>query len=278
MKFNPLEHPACLETPTWLEETAWSGHLPFAMFMISALRPRIFVELGVDRGTSYCTFCQTVKTLDTGTRCFGVDTWQGDEHAGRRDSDVLVKLRKHHDPLYSEFSRLIRSTFDEALGEFAEHSVDLLHIDGFHTYEAVEKDFKTWLPKMSDRGIVLFHDTAVRDRGFGVWKLFQEASAGRPHFEFMHSHGLGVLAIGNDIPDALRDLFAADADETKRIRAFFTALGDRYDAVVWSRRQLDYIQDLETYARVVKNSLVMSSYRNSKEWVRGVVKKILRRN
>ena len=56
IKFNPLEHPVCLEFPLWLEETAWGEHIPFAMFMISALRPRVLVELGAYRGVSLLRF------------------------------------------------------------------------------------------------------------------------------------------------------------------------------------------------------------------------------
>jgi hypothetical protein len=140
--FNPLAHPACLEYPLWLEETAWAGHVPFAMFLISALRPRVLVELGAYRGVSYCAFCQAVKTTKSDTKCYAVDTWQGDEHAGEIEDAVLPKLRAHHDPLYADFSRLVQSTFDDALAHFGDRTVDLLHIDGFHTYEAVSHDFK----------------------------------------------------------------------------------------------------------------------------------------
>lgn len=274
MNFNPLDNAICLEFPLWLEETAWAGHIPFAMFLISAMRPRTFVELGVDRGVSYCAFCQTVESCKTNTKCYAVDTWQGDEHAGKRDKDVLIKLKGHHDPLYSEFSRLIQSTFADGLRHFDNGSIDLLHIDGFHTYEAVKQDFHSWLPKLSERAIVLFHDTTVRERDFGVWKFWSEAARDYPHFEFLHSHGLGVLAVGREIPESLKNLFQASESESETIRHFFQALGERIEAVLQHRMQIDYIRELETYAEIVNNSRVMAAYRTLKyEGLRSLLKK-----
>ncbi len=258
--FNPLEHPVCLEFPLWLEETAWAGHIPFAMFITSAFRPRVFVELGTFRGASYCAFCQAVQSVKTETKCFAVDTWQGDAHAGQIGREVLVKLKAYHDLLYGDFSRLIESTFDEALDNFADGSIDLLHIDGFHTYEAVRHDFETWQPKMSKRGIVLFHDTTVRERDFGVWKFWDEVKENRPHFEFSHAHGLGVLFVGEDLPEELQLLFAADENQTAVIRSFFNALGER---VEWPRHyqtQSERVEELQKYEAIVKNSRLIQKY------------------
>ncbi|MEJ7701258.1 MAG: class I SAM-dependent methyltransferase [Pyrinomonadaceae bacterium] len=258
--FNPLEHPVCLEFPLWLEETAWAGHIPFAMFITSAFRPRVFVELGTFRGASYCAFCQAVKSVKTKTKCFAVDTWQGDAHAGQIEREVLVKLKAYHDPLYGDFSRLVESTFDDALDDFADGSIDLLHIDGFHTYEAVRHDFETWQPKMSKRGIVLFHDTTVRERDFGVWKFWDEVKENRPHFEFSHAHGLGVLFVGEDLPEELQLLFAADENQTAVIRSFFNALGER---VEWPRHyqtQSERVEELQKYETIVKNSRLIQKY------------------
>jgi GT2 family glycosyltransferase len=228
MMLNPLDHPVCLASPKRLTLlTAWQEHIPFAMFLIDILRPAVVVELGAQGGDSYCAFCQAVKELNLDARCYAVDTWQGDQHTGAYDSQILDDLRAHHDPLYGSFSRLIQSTFDEALDHFADGTIDLLHIDGYHTYEAVRHDFESWLPKMSRKGVVLLHDTNVHERGFGVSRLWSEIKQGRPHFEFLHGHGLGVLAVGEVRSKELQSLFEATDQESARIREFFFQMGRR---------------------------------------------------
>jgi len=226
-----LQYPERLVWPS-----PWVGHIPFAFWLVEALKPRVVVELGVHSGNSYCAFLQAIRSLALAAQCYGIDHWRGDEHSDRYDDDVYAELRGYHDQRYGSFSTLIRATFEESLPYFSDGSIDLLHIDGFHTYDAVVKDYSDWLPKMSARGVVLFHDINVREREFGVWRLWDELTARYPTLAFAHSHGLGVAYVGTAPPPAaLRALLAAfsEPDSLERIRAYFSRLGmsvvDRFE-------------------------------------------------
>src|SRR6202044_2033045 len=153
-------------------------------------------------GVSYTAFCQAVQAEGFPTRCFAVDTWRGDDHAGHYPEEVFNEFAAYHDSHFADFSRMLRCTFDDACETFDDTSIDLLHIDGFHTYEAVKGDFTRWLPKLSARGGVLFHDSNEYREGFGVWRFWDQISAKWPSFGFTHAHGLGVLCTGAEIPDA----------------------------------------------------------------------------
>ncbi|MGH9425699.1 MAG: class I SAM-dependent methyltransferase, partial [Terriglobia bacterium] len=99
------------------------------------------------------------------------------------------------------------------------------HIDGYHTYDAVKNDFTIWLPKMSSRGVMLFHDIEVRERDFGVWRLWQELKQDFPNFELVHGHGLGLLAVGELSPEPLQQLLRSPESALIPLREFFYQLG-----------------------------------------------------
>src|SRR5437588_833373 len=253
--FTPASHPICLTEPVRLASTAWAAHIPFAMLLIDLLRPRAVVELGTFTGVSYCAFCQAVEELKLDTRCYAIDSWRGDEHSGFYGDEILADLKRHHDPLYGAFSSLIESSFDEALDNFEDGAIDLLHIDGYHTYDVVKHDFKSWLPKMSDRGVMLLHDTNVRERDFGVWRLWEEIKIRYPHFEFIHQHGLGVVSIGPNVPDELHSLVNASEAEAQMIRAFFEQIGERLKLRLDRVHQQKVIDNLFTEVATRDSSL-----------------------
>ncbi len=208
-------------------ESAWYGHVPFGYWLTCQARPRVLVELGTHNGVSYSAFCDAVLDSNLATRCFAIDTWLGDQSAGLYGEEVYKNFRQFHDQRYSAISTQLRMTFDEALGQIPDGTIDLLHIDGEHTYDAVRHDFESWLPKLSNWAVILFHDTNVRERNFGVWRLWHELRQVYPGFEFLHASGLGVLAIGQQVLPTVASLCSIASDDwIAVIRQRFARLGE----------------------------------------------------
>jgi hypothetical protein len=219
--FWPSSRPSAL--------SAWHGHVPFAHWLVTAARPSTVVELGTHAGTSYSAFCEAVLRSTLPARCFAIDTWEGDEHSGHYGEEIFNDLKRFNDGRYGRFSTLIRAPFDAAAETFPAASIDLLHIDGLHTYEAVKHDFETWLPKLSPRAVVLLHDTAVHMAGFGVAKLWAELQTLHPAFSFSHCYGLGVLAVGAQVAASVAALCRLGEPEAQRVRARFERIGEAHE-------------------------------------------------
>jgi GT2 family glycosyltransferase len=225
---NELIKAASFKPFPFANNSAWRGHLPFAAWLTRTFKPTVIVELGSHWGHSYFTFCQAASEANLLTTCYAVDTWQGDEHAGNYGDEVFAFVNAHNKEYYAKFSHLLRMTFDEALNKIPDGTVELLHIDGLHTYEAVKHDFETWKVKLAPGAVVLFHDTHVREREFGVWQLWEELQAVYPNnLAFDHSSGLGVLQI--DGASAEKKLAWLDANYLGKqdLKDYFSVLGTR---------------------------------------------------
>jgi hypothetical protein len=212
---------------------AWTSHLHFAYDIVATLRPALLVELGVDRGESYFGFCQAAEEHATGTRCFGIDTWRGDQHAGDYDETTFAEVRDHNRAHYEPFSTLVRSGFDDALARFRANSIDVLHLDGLHTEEAVRHDIESWLPKLKPGGILLLHDVNVRSKEFGVWKVWADLQPRGRSWTFHDGPGLGVWQKppAATLPGVVEQLLLPPTDRTALLAKYYTeraaALQDR---------------------------------------------------
>ena len=248
--------------------SSWEAHIPFAFWIIDVHRPAFLVELGTYSGNSYCAFLQAIKELGISCRCFSIDTWEGDKHSGFYGKAVFEDLSAYHDAHYSDFSRLVRSRFDDARNHFRDNSIDLLHIDGLHTYEAVKHDFDTWLPKMSSRGVILIHDSNVREADFGVWQLWEKVRKTYPHFTFTHGHGLGIAGVGKNISPELKSLFRLSVqrfeNEETQLRSFFARLGNTFAERLQVKVLRENICDQDKAIEQVQCTLSQTVTENSK--------------
>ena len=209
-----------------LQGKAWVGHTPFAYWLVASLKPKTLVELGTHGGGSYFSFCQSVVDNKLDTKTYAIDTWTGEKQAGFYSESLFKKVMDFNIEHFDNFSTLMKMTFDEALNEFDDNSVDLLHIDGFHSYEAVSNDYRSWYPKLSKEAIVLFHDTHEIKPGFGVHQFWDELKKDHRDqcFEFKHSHGLGMcFPKSSKAAINFKNKFSLDLD---KIFNLFSIIGD----------------------------------------------------
>jgi hypothetical protein len=157
-------------------------------------------------------------------------------------------------------------TFDDALQYFEDSSVDILHIDGLHTYEAARHDFESWQPKLSERAIVLFHDIEVADQSFGVAKLWNDLLGEYDGIDFRHNNGLGVLLVGEDRTEAVKNLLCDYLSPTGNylVRLFFERLGARFLSEIRAG-ELE-LQLRKSHATLVEVNDYVSTIRTSYWW------------
>ena len=199
--------------PPLLGTGAWTGHIPFIYDLIAQTKPKSILELGVDRGESLLAMSDAAQKFCTDCSITGIDSWQGDPHTGT--STIHVYESVLNDIAYRDFSTTaLRGFFSEFVEDFSDNSIDILHIDGFHTYQAVKADWELFFPKVKDNGLILLHDTRVIGGNFGVWKFFEEVSADRPSLEFPFFFGLGIIekASGSSFKNTLLNEISKNLD------------------------------------------------------------------
>jgi hypothetical protein len=198
-EYNNVNYYKLLDFLYKYHSSAWMGHLKFAMWLVNTYKPNVIVELGVDYGHS--TFAFASEGIGN---VYGIDCFEGDMHAGYRDTLQILKDTKKYlldcNLLVRDNLFPIKGYFDDVYNTF-NYDIDILHIDGLHTYEAVSNDFNKWINKTHNNSIILLHDViSFKD---SVGKFFDEIPY--PKTFFSHSAGLGVVSKNQDIIDNINN-------------------------------------------------------------------------
>lgn len=176
-------------------KSAWEGHIYYIYNEIPIWKPKVIVELGVYYGHSLATMAESCRDNELKTKLYGIDHFQGDEHAGKFGKEienVATECLKQYDNV-----KLIKKTFNSALKGW-DKPIDLLHIDGRHFYEDIKEDFENWSKFVPKGGHIIMHDTQVEDWEFGIKKYFAELKRDHPEWKFSErteSYGLGIITL-----------------------------------------------------------------------------------
>ena len=105
---------------------------------------------------------------------------------------------------YIQGSSYEQGTIRKVKKELDKNKIDVLFIDGDHSYEAVKKDFNAYLPLVKKGGIIGFHDIInpstwrVKGKVVGTSKFWKEIKDKYKSTRFVyekHKWGIGVLFI-----------------------------------------------------------------------------------
>lgn len=128
------------------------------------------LEVGSYIGASACCFGAEIKRIGTG-KIFCIDTWNNDAMSeGNRDT--FSEFSKNTAP-FSEFIIPVRGFSTEVVEQVARQAnhLDLLFIDGDHSYEGVKADWEAYKHFLKPGSLVVFHDYGWAE---GVKRVIEE--------------------------------------------------------------------------------------------------------
>ncbi|HEX6465017.1 MAG TPA: class I SAM-dependent methyltransferase [Vicinamibacterales bacterium] len=136
-----------------LGEGAW---LLFGL--VHAMRPSVCVEIGSARGQSTCYIGMALKRVNHG-HLYAIDPHQAtawnDVNAGDTYSELRRNLRSAG---VDARVTIVRRYSSDAAKDWT-LPIDLLFIDGDHSYDGVKRDWDLFAPHVREFGLVVFHDT-----------------------------------------------------------------------------------------------------------------------
>lgn len=172
--------------PSGWNAPPFPGHRRFANWLVENMKPETIVDLGVDLGYSTFSFAE----VGIG-HVYGIDSFQGDEDVGPRNTEEFVhKFKNDHNLNNVTF---VKGMFSEVVKTWDKH-IDILHIDGLHRFHAVEEDYNNWSKFVKDTGIILFHDVIAFP---GVRDFFNKVELNKLWFK--ESNGLGIASKDNNL-------------------------------------------------------------------------------
>ncbi|MBS4059944.1 MAG: class I SAM-dependent methyltransferase [Bacteroidetes bacterium] len=168
-----------------LGDSAWILH-----GLVRALKPRVCVEIGAAMGKSACYIGMALKENRQG-KLYSIDPHEQTDWNDTDQIDTYNSFIKNiHDFNLDDYVEIVRN-FSNKVGPSWKLPIDIIFIDGDHSYEGVKRDWSLFSPMVSEFGLVVFHDT--------LWDIrpdprYARADMGVPRFvEELRSNGYPVV-------------------------------------------------------------------------------------
>lgn len=127
-----------------------------ALYKLAAACPHdtVALEIGSYRGASSCYIAGGLAQVNGHLFC--VDTWQN-ETMPEGERDTFAEFQKNTSGLQHRITT-IRNRSEEISADEIRYPLNLVFIDGDHSYTGVKNDFECVQKWLSEDGIIAFHD------------------------------------------------------------------------------------------------------------------------
>ena len=162
---------------------------------VKRLNPQTVLEIGTHRGGTLYLWARLARpdailvSIDLPGGKFGGGYSPFRTPIYRRFAQAHQKLHLMRANSHAE------STLEETKRLLSGHPIDLLFIDGDHTYEGVKKDWEMYSQLVRSGGLVVFHDVAGNYEDTQVKAFWDTIKTNYPYKEYM-AHPEGLYGIG----------------------------------------------------------------------------------
>ena len=160
-----------------------------------SIKPEVCVEIGSARGKSACAVGLALLRNGRG-KLYAIDPHCQTQWNDANSTDSFAIMSEHlRKAGLTEYVEIVRKTSGEAAKGW-KREIDLIFIDGDHSYAGVKADWELFLPHLKEFGVVVFHDT--------LWDLRPDAKLSRadmgvPQFvDELRAAGYPVITIDRD--------------------------------------------------------------------------------
>ncbi len=189
--------------PKWLVHSHLMEHLPFIAWLTKLLVPNVVVELGMGcDGNSFCLINQIISENKFKTKTIAT--------IHNPERDVYKNLLSYLKSNYPNSAVCFQDNNKNLLKDILDSSVDLLLISDIRSAEIASELLHQWLPKLSDKSVILVGNTNWHSPECDMFKFWSELRLNGTTFHFLRSHGLGVLLFGKNQPKILQKMDDAD--------------------------------------------------------------------
>lgn len=163
--------------------------------LVRAMKPELCVEIGSARGRSACFIAMALRENGRG-RLHAIDPHRPTAWNDSGAVETLAVMQGNLERLrLAPWVEIVRATSEEAAAGWT-RPIDLLFIDGDHSYDGIRRDWDLFVPHVAEFGVVVFHDTIWDVRPDPRW---HRPDMGVPRFvEELREAGFPVVTLARD--------------------------------------------------------------------------------